>query len=207
MLKYLGLCAILAGVGAAQAGLVGINDEALDEVSGGAGIALSLDLRINADATGNQLAFCSAAATRAECRLAVSLNNRGTAGTAVGDQEWLVWKGFYGRIFVPYLTLDASTVEYDTDTAGVTKVAPAVRFGFGGAANKIKIQNFTISNMAIERDAQLTAAANNPTAGDPAVKGYLARSEDGFLGLRMNGDIAIDGSLKIFACGTDHVRC
>lgn len=207
MLRYLGLCAILAGVGAAQAGLVGINDEALDEVSGGAGIALSLDLRINADASGNQLAFCSAAATRAECRLAVSLNNRGTAGTAVGDQEWLVWKGFYGRIFVPYLTLDASTVEYDTDTAGVTKVAPAVRFGFGGAANKIKIQNFTISNMAIERDAQLTAAANNPTAGDPAVKGYLARSEDGFLGLRMNGDIAIDGSLKIFACGTDHVRC
>ena len=207
MLKYLGLCAILAGVGAAQAGLVGINDEALDEVSGGAGIALSLDLRINADATGNQLAFCSAAATRAECRLAVSLNNRGTAGPAVGDQEWLVWKGFYGRIFVPYLTLDASTVEYDTDTAGVTKVAPAVRFGFGGAAKKIEIQNFTISNMAIERDAQLTAAANNPTAGDPAVKGYLARSEDGFLGLRMNGDIAIDGSLKIFACGTDHVRC
>jgi hypothetical protein len=207
MLRYLGLCAILAGVGAAQAGLVGINDEALDEVSGGAGIALSLDLRINADASGNQLAFCSAAATRAECRLAVSLNNRGTAGTAVGDQEWLVWKGFYGRIFVPYLTLDASTVEYDTDTAGVTKVAPAVRFGFGGAANKIKIQNFTISNMAIERDAQLTAAANNPTAGDPAVKGYLARSEDGFLGLRMNGDIAIDGSLKIFACGADHVRC
>jgi hypothetical protein len=207
MLRYLGLCAILAGVGAAQAGLVGINDEALDEVSGGAGIALSLDLRINADASGNQLAFCSAAATSAECRLAVSLNNRGTAGTAVGDQEWLVWKGFYGRIFVPYLTLDASTVEYDTDTAGVTKVAPAVRFGFGGAANKIKIQNFTISNMAIERDAQLTAAANNPTAGDPAVKGYLARSEDGFLGLRMNGDIAIDGSLKIFACGADHVRC
>ena len=150
------------------------------------------DMRLNADASGNKLAFCNTTPT--ECRLATSLNNRGIAGT---NQEWLVWKGFYGRIFIPYLTLDASSATYTNDGGGTTTVQ-AARFGFGGTANKILVQNLTISNMAVERDNLLTAVGT---------RGYAATNEDGFLGLRINGSIAIEGSLKMFACNSDHPRC
>jgi hypothetical protein len=176
----------------AAAQLAPVSNDDLDEVSGQAGIAIALDMRLNADANGNKLAFCNTSPT--ECRLATSLNNRGTAGV---NQEWLVWKGFYGRIFVPYLTLDASSVTYTNDGGGTTTVS-AARFGFGGTANKILVQNLTISNMAVERDNLLTAAGT---------RGYAATSEDGFLGLRINGSIAIEGSLKMFACNSDHPRC
>lgn len=175
----------------AHAELAPVSNEAMDDISGQAGIAIALDMRLNADATGTTL--CGGAVAQIECRLAVSLNNRGTAG----NQEWLVWKGFYGRIFIPYLTLDASTATYTNDGGGTTTV-PAARFGFGGSGNKIQIQNLTISNMAVERDNLLTATGT---------RGYLATSEDGFLGLQINGNVTINGSLKMFACNSDHPRC
>jgi len=178
--------------GAGFADLAPVSNEVLDDVSGQAGIAISLDMRLNADASGTSI--CGGAVALIECRMALSLNNRGTAGT---NQEWLVWKGFYGRIFIPYLTLDADTASYTNDGGGTTTVS-AARFGFGGTANKIQIQNLTVTNMSIERDNLLTAAGT---------RGYLATSEDGFLGLQINGNVAISGTLKLFACNTDHPRC
>lgn len=194
MKKPLYMALVLAGMaGSAFADLDPVSNEALDDVSGQAGIAIALDMRLNADASGNTL--CGGATLPLiECRLAVSLNNRGTAGT---NQEWLVWKGFYGRIFIPYLTLDADTVSYTNDGGGTSTVS-AAKFGFGGTANKIQIQNLTISNMSIERDNLLTASGT---------RGYLATSEDGFLGLQINGNVAISGTLKMFACTSDHPRC
>jgi hypothetical protein len=177
---------------AAAADLAPVDNEMLDEVTGQAGIAIALDMRLNADASGNSI--CGTTIPLIECRLATSLNNRGTAGV---NQEWMVWKGFYGRIFIPKLLLDADSVSYTNDGGGTSTVS-AARFGFGGTANKIQIQNLTISNMAVERDNLLTAAGT---------RGYAATSEDGFLGLQINGNVAINGTLKMFACNTDHPRC
>ncbi len=187
----LALCGSLLVANVASAELSAVTNEELDAESGQAGVALALDMRLNADATGASLCG-TATLPLIECRLAIGLNNRGTPNV---DQEWLVFKGVFGRIYVPYLTLDADTVTYTNDTSTTTTVA-AVKFGIPSlTANKLKIQNLTISNMAVEHD---TSSVN---------RGYVAASEDGFLGLQINGNVEISGTLKMFACIPDHPRC
>jgi len=110
----------------------------------------------------------------------------------------LVMKGIYGRIYMPYITLDADTVTYTSDVDGSSKSVAAVKLGYGGPSNKILVQNLTISNMAVERDNLLTAAGT---------RGYAATSEEGFLGLQINGSAEISGTVKMFACNSDHPRC
>lgn len=182
---------LLCVINSAYAELTPISNEEMDAEIGQSGVAISLEMRLNADAAGNSLCGTTAL-PMIECRLAISVNNRGRPTI---DQEWLVMKGVYGRIFIPYLTIDADTVNYTSDVDGTNQNVAAVKLGFGGAAKKIQISNLTISNMAMEYD---TSAVN---------RGYIAASEDGFLGLQINGAVDYSGTVKIFACNANHPRC
>ena len=180
---------LLLNVGGANAELQLIGNDELDVEAGQAGIALSLEMRLNADSAGNSL--CGRPSLPiVECRMAIGINNRGKPNI---DQEWLVFKGVYGRIYVPYLSVDADTVTY-TDDNGASQTIAAGRLGYGGAANKVRIDHLTISNIAMEYDTAI-------------VKGYNVADEDGFLGLEINGQVEMSGTLKVFPCTSNHPRC
>ena len=87
---------LLAGQVHAQ--LVESSDAELSGVSGQEGIAIELELRLNADTNGNRLAFCGTAPT--QCRLGLNFANRNDGGG-----EWLVLKDVYGVMKIPTLDL------------------------------------------------------------------------------------------------------
>lgn len=189
MKKIILALSVLLNFGVANAELQAISNDELDVEVGQAGIALSLEMRLNADSSGNSL--CGRPSLPiVECRMAIGINNRGRPNI---DQEWLVFKGVYGRIYVPYLSVDADTVTY-TDDNGASQTIAAGRLGYGGAANKVRIDHLTISNIAMEYDTAI-------------VKGYNVADEDGFLGLEINGQVEMSGTLKVFPCTSNHPRC
>ena len=184
----------------ASADMLPMDNQSLAGVTGQDGIGLALELRLNADASG--VSKCGASIPLLECRIALSFNNRGTAGT---DQEWLVLKGVSGRVAIPYLALDASTVTYSNDSNVATTIA-AAKFGFD-PNNPLRIQNVTIANLAWETDTSTTAP------------GYMTASEGGFLGLKIDDSnsistpttpfvgLQLSGSIKMFPCNADHKLC
>lgn len=198
------LHASLLGIGllaaVAQADMLPMDNQSLAGVTGQDGIGLALELRLNADASG--VSKCGASIPLLECRIALSFNNRGTAGS---NQEWLVLKGVSGRVVIPYLALDASTVTYSNDSNVATTIA-AAKFGFD-PNNPLRIQNFTIANLAWETDTSTTA------------RGYMTASEGGFLGLKIDDSnslstpttpfvgLQLSGSIKMFPCNADHKLC
>lgn len=197
---------LLCIVNSAHAELAPISNEEMDAETGQSGVAISLEMRLNADANGNSLCG-TAALSLIECRLAFSLNNRGKQPGGVGTpilKEWLVFKGVYGRIYIPRLTIDADTVTYTSDVDGSSQNIAAVKLGFGsGVANKIQISHLTISNIAMEYD---TSAANPGYIADPVTASPESGTQ-GFLGLEINGAVEYSGSVKIFACNANHPRC
>ena len=197
-----------------------------DEAGQGSGVALSLDLRLNADKNGTVFPLCTAQATRRECRFAVSFNNRGNDLEPLNPKQWIVLKGVSGRVYVPYLALEGDSVTYITDDKVTPATVAAMKFSFGGSANKIQVKNLVIDNVAVEQDSTTTpgfmrdtgtssGASNNTAAYVSANSGNGANS--GFMGLQISGyvsptdtataNIAINGTLKVFACSANHQSC
>lgn len=168
-------------------------------VTGGNGVGLSLEWRLNANAAG--VSKCGGSIPIAECRIALSFNNRMSGA----NKEWLVLKGVSGRVEIPYLALDASTVTYVNKSSAFTTI-PAAQFSFD-PNSPTRIQNFIISSMAVETDTSATAP------------GYMALSETGFLGLKIDDSnslstvttpfigVQLSGSVKMFPCNADHKLC
>lgn len=183
----------------ASADMLPMDNQSLAGVTGQDGIGLALELRLNADASG--VSKCGASIPLLECRIALSFNNRGTAGS---NQEWLVLKGVSGRVAIPYLAMDASTVTYSNDGNSPTTIA-AAKFGFD-PKNPLRIQNYTIANIAWETDTSTT-------------RGYMTANEGGFLGLKIDDSnsvstpttpfvgLQLSGSIKMFPCNADHKLC
>lgn len=183
----------------ASADMLPMDNQSLAGVTGQDGIGLALELRLNADASG--VSKCGASIPLLECRIALSFNNRGTAGS---NQEWLVLKGVSGRVVIPYLAMDASTVTYSND-GNVATTIPAAKFGFD-PKNPLRIQNYTIANIAWETDTSTT-------------RGYMTANEGGFLGLKIDDSnsvstpttpfvgLQLSGSIKMFPCNADHKLC
>lgn len=183
----------------ARADMLSLDNESLAKITGQDGIGLAVEWRLNADANG--VSKCGGSIPLLECRIALSFNNRGTAGS---NQEWLVLKGVSGRVVIPYLALDASTVTYSNDSNAPTTIA-AARFGFD-PNNPIRIQNLVIANIGIETDNSTTP-------------GYMAASAGGYMGLKIDDSnsvstvttpfvgIQLTGSVKMFPCNADHKLC
>mgnify|MGYP000005754084 FL=1 len=86
------------------AGMTALEDTEMAAVTGREGIALDLELRINADSSGTPLAsMAGCTGTGNGCTLALQFANRPTGGG-----EWLVLKDFYGVIRLNDLRLDGS---------------------------------------------------------------------------------------------------
>lgn len=193
----------------AMAEMVALDNQGMAEVTGQSGISMALEMRFNADASG--ASKCGTSIPLLECRVALSFNNRGTAGV---NQEWLVLKGVSGRIYIPYVALDASTITYVADSgssAGSSVTRPATMVSMNNSAplsdgTIMRITNFTVASISVETDTAST-------------KGYMAPSEAGFMGIKIDDSssvatsntnfigVQLGGSVKIFPCNTDHPRC
>jgi hypothetical protein len=187
----LGLLWAVAPINAMQP----LSPEELDAVTGQEGIAFEWDLRINANEDGSP----DASLPLVERRIALSIAER--------TNEWLVFKGFTGRIYFPTFFLDAG--RSPNSPSGYADIGRFID-GLGlpvnpyGAPNltisfpeDVQIWNLTIAAMSLEND-------NSPLMGVP---GYLQDPTDSrsFLGLSINNSIAgtpatvnVEGSLRLF---------
>ena len=212
----LNTCVVFALTSPAYA-LEKIEDSELTEVTGQAGADLSLKLTLNHDT--NAKFVCD---NKVYCRLGISLNNRYHDGSqdtynpttgertisSTGRQQWLVMKGIQGTINIQELKLDGVDVTYGSTTKG------AIKLGFT-ATKPIEIRNLGFQSLALETDTTPCADGNCPTnvrgylvpATTPAGwAGYDQNNERGFMGLNMNGNLAINGSIKVFSCA-GNARC
>lgn len=167
------------------------------------------------------------------CRLAIALNNRTADVTTVngkevhtsrgdnsGRKQWVVLKGIQGTINIPKLGLDGVDVAYGS----VTNKA-AIQLSFDPKV-PIEIRNFGFQSLSLETDSVAAEGAGNIAgylrtekytandgafdAANPFVSG--SAREKGFLGVNMNANLSIAGTVKIFSCAPSgqtfaHPRC
>lgn len=152
------------------------------------------------------------------CRLGLSLNNRYHDGTQdtydvngvrtpspTGRKQWLVFKGIQGTINIQQIALDGEDVVYGST------VQASIKLGFT-PTKPIEIRNLGFQSLSIETDTVAAEGVGNvPGYLAPATlyggTGFDANKERGFLGLNVNTNLSLMGSIKIFSCSSGHPRC
>ena len=158
------------------------------------------------------------------CRLAMSSNNRTTLD---GRKQWLVLKGIQGTIGLNNVDIDGVDLlnSSDNNTTGVPdQIKAALQLSIK-ETSPILIRNFGFNAMSIETDTEANEGSGN-------IPGYLAMGsggtgatayangvytdttnkfdqgrETGFTGMMMNGNLALQGTLKVFSCDASMKRC
>lgn len=157
-----------------------MSDTDLAAVGARDGISLRMDLRVNADASGNPLASVPVN----ERRLALQFNNH--------NGEWLILRNFYGRLLIPRLNLDAGYSSGSRDAATgnpSTSNVPALLVSMPEA---MRFYNITIGGMSVEYDRGTTDA------------GMTANVSPSFVGLKLHdsqqayGTLTVTGSATIY---------
>lgn len=218
---------------AVSAGLQALNNDELQAVEGQAGADLRLKLSLNQKLDGQfDNVMCS---NPGYCHIAISLNKRfvkpGNNGTFIpdsneGNKLWLVWKAVQGSVNIQKLGLDGIDLKY-RNSSNVEIVKPSILVSFT-AAEPIQIRNFGYEALSIERDnftssvnihggssneqdyayLKNTRYSNNQSDFNNRTSSpYDAGKQTGFTGLKMNGNLAINGRLAIFSCNGNHPRC
>ena len=152
---------------------------------------------------------------------------KNAAGTNIssitGKKEWLVFKGVQGSIRILGVDIDGTDLLYKNKTNG-DEIKAALQLKFN-AAKPIEIRNLGFSAISIETDSVANEGIGN-------VAGYLSMGsggsgatayangkytdvsnrfdlgrETGFTGLNMNGNLALQGTLKVFSCDGSMPRC
>lgn len=189
-------------------------DEDLSEISGQAGADLSVKFTINHDANANFV--CT---DLVYCRLGMSLSNRYDDGSldtyisgdrvpsTTGKKQWLVFKGIQGTINIQELKFDGEDVVYGSTTKA------SLKFGFT-STKPIELRNVGFNSLSIETDTVANEGIGNvPGYLTPATlyggTGFDANKEKGFLGLSINTNLSLTGSVKMFSCSSanNHPRC
>ena len=154
------------------------------------------------------------------CRLAMSSNNRTTLD---GRKQWLVLKGIQGTIGLNNVDIDGVDLLYKDD-ANADQIKAALQLSIK-ETSPILIRNFGFNAMSIETDTVANEGSGN-------IPGYLAMGsggtgvtayangvytdttnkfdqgrETGFTGMMMNGNLALQGTLKVFSCDASMKRC
>ena len=154
------------------------------------------------------------------CRLAMSSNNRTTLD---GRKQWLVLKGIQGTIGLNNVDIDGVDLLYK-DESNADQIKAALQLSIK-ETSPILIRNFGFNAMSIETDTVANEGSGN-------IPGYLAMGsggtgvtayangvytnttnkfdqgrETGFTGMMMNGNLALQGTLKVFSCDTSMKRC
>ena len=158
------------------------------------------------------------------CRLAMSSNNRTTSD---GKKQWLVLKGIQGTIGLNNVDIDGVDLLYSSDS-NMTGVPDQIKAALQLSIKEtspILIRNFGFNAMSIETDTVANEGSGN-------IPGYLAMGrggtgvtayangvytdttnkfdqgrETGFTGMMMNGNLALQGTLKVFSCDASMKRC
>jgi len=170
------------------------------------------------------------------CRFAVSSNNRyddgsyvsndgtihkknGDVTTATGRKQWLVFKGLQGTIQIQNMDISGDDLQYTADNND-DKIKAALKVSFN-KEYPILIRNLGFDALSIETDTVANEGAGNvsgyfnadkygATAG-PDIKVttsvYDQGKETGFTGITMNGNLALQGNLKVFSCDASMKRC
>ena len=168
------------------------------------------------------------------CHLALSVNNRyvdenNVANSKNGNKLWVVFKGIQGTINIQKLGLDGADLIYKDATSGGDRIKPAIQLSFD-ATQPIQIRNFGFNALAIEKDtftsqtnADGSVTENSANATEQSY-GYLKNTtytsttaansvydqgkETGFVGMKMNGNLALQGKLMMFSCSSaSNKRC
>ncbi|MEG0486547.1 MAG: hypothetical protein RR575_01280 [Acinetobacter sp.] len=169
------------------------------------------------------------------CHLALSVNNRyvdasNVANSKSGNKLWVVFKGIQGTINIQKLGLDGVDLIYKDPTSGGDRIKPAIQLSFD-ATQPIQIRNFGFNALAIEKDtftsqtsdADGSVTENSANATEQSY-GYLKNTtytsttaansvydqgkETGFVGMKMNGNLALQGKLMMFSCSSaSNKRC
>ena len=154
----------------------------------------------------------------------MSLNNRTTTDNR---KQWLVLKGIHGTIALNNVDIDGVDLLYssDSNTTGVPdQIKAALQLSIK-ETSPILIRNFGFNAMSIETDTVANEGLGN-------IPGYLAMGnggtgatayadgvytdptnkfdqgrETGFTGMMMNGNLALQGTLKVFSCDASMKRC
>lgn len=154
------------------------------------------------------------------CRLAMSSNNRTTLD---GRKQWLVLKGIQGTIGLNNVDIDGVDLLYK-DESNADQIKAALQLSIK-ETSPILIRNFGFNAMSIETDTVANEGSGN-------IPGYLAMGsggtgvtayangvytdttnkfdqgrETGFTGMMMNGNLALQGTLKVFSCDASMKRC
>lgn len=138
-----------------------------------------------------------------------------------GHKLWFVMKGLQGTVNIQKLGLDGVDLVYARKSDGSPMIKPAIQLSFD-ATKPIQIRNLGFNALSIEQDVVTSYYDTNEnlieeTSTTPSDYGFLKTStyttagydngkETGFMGVQMNGNLALQGQIKIFAC-SDHSRC
>lgn len=205
-----------------------LSDEDLKQVQGQAGADLSLKLSLNQkyDETKGKYVLDDVLCKDVEyCRLAVSVNNRyiknGQPSSTDGNKLWLVLKGIQGTINVQKIGLDGMDLSYKAKD-GSDKIKAAMQLSFD-ATKPIQIRNFGFDALAFGQDKFTSSAGTEVGSAVAADYGYLQVKrydstnapnsaydhgrETGFMGVQMNGNLALQGKVMVFGCDATHPRC
>ena len=158
------------------------------------------------------------------CRLAMSSNNRTTLD---GRKQWLVLKGIQGTIGLNNVDIDGVDLLYSSDS-NMTGVPDQIKAALQLSIKEtspILIRNFGFNAMSIETDTVANEGSGNIPgylamgAGGTGVTAYAngvytnttnkfdQGRETGFTGMMMNGNLALQGTLKVFSCDASMKRC
>ena len=234
MKKNILFSALLLVFGAAHAELQTLDNQQLQQVEGQAGATINWTLSLNQTSPGVfDTTTCS---DLRFCRFAVSSNNRyddgsyvsndgtihkknGDVTTATGRKQWLVFKGLQGTIQIQNMDISGDDLQYTADNND-DKIKAALKVSFN-KEYPILIRNLGFDALSIETDTVANEGAGNvsgyfnadkygATAG-PDIKVttsvYDQGKETGFTGITMNGNLALQGNLKVFSCDASMKRC
>lgn len=233
-MKKLSILFLVAYCGLAHAALEVLDNQALQSIDGQAGADLSLNLVLNQDTSNNfscpqGIAYCHLAISVNKRFVQQQSGDVGNIWSKPdsnsGHKLWLVFKGIQGTINIQKLGLDGADLTYK-DKSGTNVVKPAIQLGFS-AAQPIQIRNFGFNALSIEQDNFVSSTTSEGSSSNPSDYGYLKANtyaaipassttvadnydtgkETGFMGIMMNGNLALQGKMMMFSCDGNHPRC
>ena len=236
MKKSILFSSLLVLFGTAHAELQTLDNQQLQQVEGQAGATINWTLSLNQTSPGvfdtttcSDLRFCRFAVSsnnRYDDGSYVSNDGKihnadGTViTTATGRKQWLVFKGLQGTIQIQNMDISGDDLKYTADNGTDEKIKAALKVSFK-KEYPILIRNLGFSALSIETDTVANEGAGNvsgyfnadkygATAG-PDIKVttsvYDQGKETGFTGITMNGNLALQGNLKVFSCDASMKRC
>ena len=228
MLKKIFLPLLISVSTVTQAGLIGLDNAELVDVTGQGGADLNWTLSLNHQyASDLSLATISktngvvggsdrANVTEAYyqirpgtdcallelCRLAISPNNH----TEGGQRKWLVFKQIQGTVQIDKFSLEGTTL---INKDGNPQTAMMLKFYDD---KPLKIRNLGFSSLAVESGdtGYLKKTMYTTYGSSQAVPSFDNGQEQGFMGLNVHGNMHMSGDLKIFSyncSGASGARC